>query len=62
MVKIDLSGALRLREFENENAKFKRLLADTLPDNVALKDLLTKKFRRPPPYGKLSLISKLATG
>ena len=36
--------ARRLRELESENAKLKRLLADTMLDNVALKDLLTKKF------------------
>lgn len=32
-----------LREQE-ENAKLKRLLADAMLDNVALKDLLSKKF------------------
>lgn len=36
--------ARRLRELESENAKLKRLLADTMLDNVALKDLLAKKF------------------
>lgn len=34
----------RLRQLEDENAKLKRLLADTMLDNVALKDLLTKKW------------------
>jgi putative transposase len=29
---------------EDENAKLKRLLADAMLDNVALKDLLQKKF------------------
>jgi len=29
---------------EDENTKLKRLLADAMLDNVALKDLLTKKF------------------
>ena len=36
--------ARRLREPEGENARLKRLLADTMLDNVALKDLLAKKF------------------
>ncbi len=40
----EVSEARRLRKLENENAKLKRLLADTILDNVALKDLLTKKF------------------
>ena len=31
-------------ELESEHAKVKRLLADTMLDNVALKDLLAKKF------------------
>lgn len=36
--------ARRLRELESENAKLKRLLADTMLDNVALKDLLSRKW------------------
>ena len=36
--------ARRVRELENENEKLKLLLADTMLDNVALKDLLTKKW------------------
>lgn len=39
---LEVSEARRLRELESENAKLKRLLADTMLDNVALKDLLTK--------------------
>lgn len=39
----EVSEARRLRELENDNAKLKRQLADTMLDNVALKDLLTKK-------------------
>ena len=38
------SAARRLRELESENAKLKRVLADTMLDNVALKDLPTNKF------------------
>ena len=41
---LEVSEARRLRELESENAKLKRLLADTMLDNVALKDLLAKKF------------------
>ena len=41
---MDVSEAKRLRALEEENAKLKRLLAETMLDNVALKDLLTKKW------------------
>ena len=41
---LEVSEARRLRELESENAKLKRLLADTMLDNVALKDLLSKKW------------------
>ena len=41
---LDVSEARRLKALEDENAKLKKLLADTMLDNVALKDLLTKKF------------------
>jgi putative transposase len=39
---LDVSEAKRLRALEGENAKLKRLLADAMLDNAALKDLLTK--------------------
>ena len=39
---MDLSDAKRLKQLEAENAKLKRLLADTMLDNVVLKDLLGK--------------------
>jgi putative transposase len=39
-----VSEARRLRELESENAKLKRLLADVMLDNVALKDLASKKW------------------
>ncbi len=39
---MDVSDAARLRALEDENAKLKRLLADTMLDNVVLKDLLGK--------------------
>lgn len=41
---MDVSEAKRLKTLEDENAKLKRLLADATLDNVALKDLLSKKF------------------
>jgi len=41
---IDVSEAKRLKALEDENAKLKRMLADAMLDNVALKDLLGKKW------------------
>ncbi len=41
---LDVSEAKRLRALEGENAKLKRLLADAMLNNTALKDLLTKKW------------------
>ena len=41
---MDVSEAKRLKSLEDENAKLKRLLADAMLDNVALKDLLQKRF------------------
>jgi len=41
---LEVSEAKRLRSLEEENAKLKRLLADTVLDNAALKDLLSKKW------------------
>ena len=39
---MDVSDAAKLKALEDENAKLKRLLADTMLDNVVLKDLLGK--------------------
>ena len=39
---MELSDAVKLRAVTNENAKLKRLLADTMLDNVVLIDLLGK--------------------
>jgi hypothetical protein len=36
-------GGRRLKTLEYENAKLKRMLADAMLDNVALKDLLEKR-------------------
>ena len=41
---MDVSETKRLRALEEENAKLKRMLADAMLDNVALKDLLGKKW------------------
>jgi putative transposase len=41
---MDVSEAKRLRQLEAENGKLKRLLADAMLDNSALKDLLSKKW------------------
>ncbi len=41
---LDVSEARRLKALEDENTKLKRMLADTMLDNVALKDLLGKKW------------------
>lgn len=39
-----VSDAKKLRALEDENAKLKRLLADAMLDNAALKDLATKNY------------------
>jgi putative transposase len=39
---MDVSEAKRLKGLEDENARLKRLLADAMLDNAALKDLLEK--------------------
>ncbi len=39
---MEVSDVAKLRTLENENAKLKRLLYDTMLDNVVLKDLLGK--------------------
>ena len=41
---MEVSEAKRLKELEAENAKLKRLLADAMLDNVALKNVLSKKW------------------
>ena len=38
-----VSEAQRLKELEQENNKLKRLLAESMLDNAALKDLLARK-------------------
>jgi putative transposase len=41
---LDVSEARRLKQLEGENARLKKLLADSMLDNAALKDLLSKKW------------------
>jgi hypothetical protein len=41
---MEVSEAKRLKGLEDENARLKRLLADAMLDNAALKDLLSKKW------------------
>ena len=41
---LDVSDAKRLRSLEDENGRLKRMLADAMLDNAALKDLLGKKW------------------
>ena len=39
-----MSEARRLKALEEENARLKRMLAESMLDNAALKDLLGKKW------------------
>ena len=41
---MDVSEAKRLRELEAENAKLKKLLAESMLDQAALKDALSRKW------------------
>lgn len=41
---MDVSEIKRLKELEDENAKLKKLLAEAMVDNDALKTLLAKKW------------------
>jgi len=41
---MDVSDAKRLKALEEENARLKRLLAESLLDQAALKDLLSRKW------------------
>ncbi|WP_430641187.1 IS3 family transposase [Brevundimonas albigilva] len=47
---LDVSEARRLKALEDENARLKRMLADAMLDNVALKDLLGEKVVTPAGY------------
>jgi putative transposase len=41
---MDVSEARRLKALEDKNARLKKLLADSMLDNAALKDFLGKKW------------------
>lgn len=41
---LEVSEARRLKALEDENAKLKKLLAESMLDAVALRELLTKKW------------------
>ena len=42
---LEVSDAKRLRALEDKNGRLKRMLADAMLDNAALKDLLGKKWQ-----------------
>ena len=48
---LEVSDARRLRALKDENGELKRLLAEAIMDNAGLKDLLLKKWVRPPRSG-----------
>jgi putative transposase len=41
---MDVSDAKRLKALEDENAKLKKLLAETMLDNAILKDITSRKW------------------
>ena len=41
---MEVSEAKKLKALEDENAKLKRLLAESVMDNATLKEMLTKNF------------------
>lgn len=41
---MDVSEARRLKTLEDENRRLKRLLADSMLDNAALKDIVSRKW------------------
>ena len=41
---MEVSDAKRLKALEDENARLKRLFAESLLDQAALKDLLSRKW------------------
>ncbi|ANK81858.1 MAG: transposase [Rhizobiales bacterium NRL2] len=41
---LEVSDARRLKALEGENTKLKKMLAEQMLDNAALKDLLSKKW------------------
>lgn len=41
---MDVNEARRMRELETENSKLKRIVADLTLDNMALKEIVSKKW------------------
>ena len=41
---MEVSDAKRLKQLEDENKKLKQMLADTMLENRAIKDVLSKKW------------------
>lgn len=54
---LEVWEAKRLKTLEDENTRPKRLLADAMVDNAALKDLVGKTMGCPRPGGTLSRIA-----
>jgi putative transposase len=50
---LEMSEAKRLHELEAEHAKLKRLLAESMPDNAAPKELVRGKWWRPRSGGEV---------
>src|SRR5690606_5463843 len=58
---LDVSAARRLKTLADENARRTRLSPDAPQDNVARKDLLGKKWCRPPAGARRLVICKPPT-
>lgn len=54
---MDVSEAKRLKGLEDENARLKRLLADAMLDNAALKDPPGKKCMVRPAFARFSWVT-----
>jgi putative transposase len=52
---LEVSDAKRLRALEAENAKLKKLLAESMLDIAILKDVNSRKWWHPLPRGRLCL-------
>ena len=50
---MEVSEAKRLKALEDENARLKKLLADTMLDNSLLKEALAINWQRPLPCGRV---------
>jgi putative transposase len=57
---MDVSDAKRLKALEDENGKLKRLLADAMLDNTALKDLLSKNVPDYAPCSAILIVVQIA--